>query len=459
MAGPAIRSYELARQLHLAGNRVTLASRSDTDLPSQPFPVIKHDAAVLQRIAREHDVILFQGHILDAYPFLAKSGACLVSDLYGPFTLELLVLKPLQRTADRLPLWDQTLEVANDQLRLADYFLCASEKQFDFWIGALSALNRVNPQTYGKDPSMRSLIDLVPFGLPDEPPQKRAAAIRGVIPGIGDDDLVLLGGSIYNWLDPLTLIRGVALAKDRHANLRLVFMGTGHPNVDVPKFWMVTQAQRLAQELGVLNRFVFFNEGWVPYENRADWLLEADIAVSTHTDHLEARYAFRTRFLDFFWAGLPILCTRGDTLGDAVERHTMGITVPPGQPEAIAAAIDILADPAERRDRSERVRAFARNYTWSKVAAPLLRYCANPSKAADLASIAPRRVMPVPLGDQDAGRRDWRYLTMKAVNTALYQGPLPLLTKGSGFLRRRLAARFRPAPGPRSDAASLKPPL
>ena len=455
MAGPAIRSLELARQLHLAGNTVTLASRGESDLPAQPFDLIKHDAPTLQRIAREHDVILLQGHILDTYPFLANVGVKMVADLYGPFTLELLVLKPLQPMPNRLPIWDQMLGVVNDQLRLSDFFLCASEKQFDFWMGALGALNRVNPETYAKDPSMRSLIDIVPFGLPEEPPIKQDPAMRGVIPGIGADDVILLGGSIYNWLDPLTLIQGVAIAKDRHKNLRLVFMGTVHPNTDVPKFWMVTRARRLAEELGLLNRYVFFNDGWVPYEKRADWLLEADVAVSTHPEHLEARYAFRTRFLDFFWAGLPILCTAGDTLGDAVEQHRMGVTVPPGDPEAIAAAIDRLADVEVRREYAQRVRDYARQFTWPKVSAPLIRYCANPWRAPDLAAIAPSRVMPVPLGDHFM-RRDWRYLAVKGLSTALYQGPLPLVVKGSSFIRRRLAGRLRK---PRRTAPEREPSL
>ena len=34
-----------------------------------------------------------------------------------------------------------------------------------------------------------------------------------------------------------------------------------------------------------------FNDGWVPYEERGAWLLQADCAVSTHRDHLETRFA------------------------------------------------------------------------------------------------------------------------------------------------------------------------
>src|SRR6185503_10968946 len=61
---------------------------------------------------------------------------------------------------------------------------------------------------------------------------------------------------------------------------------------------------------------------------RGAWLLDADCAVSAHLDHLESRYAFRTRLLDCFWAGLPIVCTRGDELADRVERERLGEAVP-----------------------------------------------------------------------------------------------------------------------------------
>jgi len=441
MAGPAIRSYELARQLQLAGNDVTLASRGETDLHERAFPIVSHEPVRLQALARASQEVLFQGHILDSYPFLVDSGACLVADLYGPFTLEVLV----QRAAEAMPADamgnpDEALRSLDDQLRLCDFFICASEKQFDYWVGALTALNRINSETFSRDPSMRALIDLVPFGLPGDPPKKRGKAMRGVIPGIGDGDLILLwGSSIYNWFDPLTLIRGVVEASAAHPNLRLVFMATQPPNPHIPKFRMLTQARELADELGATNRLVFFHEGWVPYDERADWLLDSDVGVSTHGDHLEARFSFRTRFLDYFWAALPILCTAGDSLGDAVEANEMGVTVSAGDAHAVALAIDRLADARYRAQCAERVRGYATNYTWSKAAQPLISFCANPQRAADLAAIAPARVKSVPLRDHVGvtPRRDWRSLSLKAIETVLYQGPSGVWRKGKSYLRRQ----------------------
>jgi hypothetical protein len=37
--------------------------------------------------------------------------------------------------------------------------------------------------------------------------------------------------------------------------------------------------------------------------------------VSTHYEHVETTFAFRTRILDYLWAGLPVVATGGDAFG------------------------------------------------------------------------------------------------------------------------------------------------
>ena len=49
---------------------------------------------------------------------------------------------------------------------------------------------------------------------------------------------------------------------------------------------------------------VHFNYDWVPYAERARFLLDADLGVSAHFDTVETRFAFRTRLLDYFWVHL-----------------------------------------------------------------------------------------------------------------------------------------------------------
>lgn len=398
MAGPAIRCYEFARELTALGHTVTLASPFPGDLPAQPFAVETYDSSSLERLARRHDVTVMQGFVLDRFPWLRDAAARLVVDLYDPFPLEEMLISAHAPMQARMEVQGKALRAVNDGMRDGDFFLCASEKQRDYWLGALSALNRVNPHTYSDDPTLRALVDVVPFGVPSEPPRRDGPAIRGVLPGVGRDDLVLLwGGGIYAWFDPLTVIRAVAIAARSLPQLRLVFMSTGHPNPEIQEMWTNQGAQRLAAELGLTGRHVFFNADWVPYHRRADWLLDADVGITAHFDHVETRFSFRTRVLDYLWAGLPVICTGGDTLAEVVERRGLGITVPAEDAGAIAAAIEALAaDPEARAARGAAAREYAATLTWPAAVAPLARYCADPRPAPDRVAVAPLRRVPLP---------------------------------------------------------------
>src|SRR5262249_54226492 len=150
-------------------------------------------------------------------------------------------------------------------------------------------------------------------------------AIKGVVPGIGPDDKVILwGGGIYNWFDPLVLIRAVDKLRTRLPSARVFFMGTRHPNLDVPEMRMTQNAYALSYDLGLKGTHVFFNDDWVAYDRRADYLLDADVGVSTHLDHIETEFSFRTRILDYLWASLPIVCTKGDAFAQLVEDRNLG---------------------------------------------------------------------------------------------------------------------------------------
>jgi glycosyltransferase involved in cell wall biosynthesis len=404
MAGPSIRSFEFARVLSADGHRVTLASPFPSDLPPQPFSVTTYDGSSLPALVAQHGVVVLQGWVMERFPMLREADVRLVIDLYDPFPLEVLILFGKEAMEKRLEAQRDSIRAVTDQIRDGDFFLCASEKQRDYWLGWLTAAGRVNPRTHQQDPALRSLIDVVPFGVSQDPPRRRRPGIRGSIEGIGADDLVVLwGGGIYNWFDPVTLIRGVAIAAQTLPHLRLVFMSTGHPNPEIQKMWTQVEARRVSDELHLTGRNVFFNESWVAYEDRADWLLDADVGVSTHFDHVETRFSFRTRILDYFWAGLPVICTAGDTLADDIEQLGMGVTVVPASPEAVADALLLLgSDAARRRECGARSAVHAASLTWPTVAAPLRRFCDKPLPASDrLAGMARQPVPFSPTADDE----------------------------------------------------------
>jgi glycosyltransferase involved in cell wall biosynthesis len=387
MAGPGIRCFELGRQLIQAGHEVTVAGGGEADLPSSAMTLVPRPTAVeMDALARRQDAILVQGFALRDYPSLRTVAVPLIVDLYDPFPLALLEQEKHLTGRERKAHSLEVRGILHQLLACGDFFLCASPRQRDLWIGALVAVGRVNPLTWSADDSLRRLIDVVPFGLPEAPPQASGGGAPGFPEGVSAGDLVLLwGGGIYNWFDPLTLIRAISQVTTRQPRLKLVFMSTNHPNPGVPpQMWMPQRARQLAADLGLEGRQVFFNEEWVPYQRRADWLLAADCGVSTHFNHAETRYSFRTRILDYIWAGLPIIATEGDVLADLVQQRGLGWTVPAEQVDPLADALEEMATlEAGRQAISERVRATAAEMTWAIAAQPLLRFCGQLQLAPD----------------------------------------------------------------------------
>ena len=105
--------------------------------------------------------------------------------------------------------------------------------------------------------------------------------------------------------------------------------------------------------------------------------------ISAHHDHLEARFSFRTRVLDYLWAGLPMVLTRGDSMADLAERRGLGRTVDPEDDAGFAAACARCWTTASCwRPRAGRVREVAPSFRWEEAARPLIEYCARPPRAA-----------------------------------------------------------------------------
>jgi glycosyltransferase involved in cell wall biosynthesis len=388
MAGPAIRAWKMAELLS-AENDVVLMTTTILDSIEAPFSLQRVKPGEDKEFARLHDwadVVVFQGHAMDQFDALRTTKKILVADIYDPMHLEMLEQgRELGRATWELRVSTAT-RVLNDQLARADFFLCASERQRLFYLGQLTTLGRVNPATYENDPHLKRLIAVVPYGLDAEEPTHTMDVVKGVRDGINKKDKLLIwGGGLYNWFDPLTLIRAVARLSPRYPNVRLLFMGTKHPVVD--EMGIVTESLHLARELGVLDKSVFFNQSWVQFTDRQNWLLEADAGVSTHMSHVETTFAFRTRILDYLWTGLPMVVTDGDSFAELVETRGLGIVVPAQNVEALEAAIErVLFDKefiTQARANVQRVRA---EFIWDNTLSPLVDFIRQPHRAADNAS-------------------------------------------------------------------------
>lgn len=394
MAGPAIRALELGKSLS-AEFATTVASPVKVERPDEVLPeglpeglnlVTGFSRKQLTDLALASQTIFIQANVLKPYPFLSKLGKYLIVDLYDPYLFSVLVQykdDPVQASSS-YRLMHQILE---KHMLQADFTVCASERQRDYWLGRFCALGRISPALYNFDPSLRKLIDVVPYGLPDQVAEINPAfgTLRARIKEIGAEDPVLLwGGGIWDWFDPLTPIEAVSQSLSKIPNLRLVFMGTKSPNPKVPVMDMTKRARDLSDKLGLTDKHVFFLDGWVDYEERVNYLLDADIAISCHFDLPETRFSFRTRILDYFWSALPILTTHGDGLADLIEENGAGIALPYGDAPAWTRAIEkLVLDKALRTAMKEKSRELSKQFHWQDNARAIADFLRAPYHLPD----------------------------------------------------------------------------
>lgn len=371
MAGPAIRYWEMARAL-ARHHTVTLLTLTPGDAVPEGF-AWKSLVDTKLRIALGESDILITQRITHRMAFHAKRlGVRMILDAYDPMPLENLEVYRHHPAAVRTFKHESICRQFNFAFRMADALICANQRQRDLWMGLLLGLGKVTTAAYERDPSLSSLLAVVPFGLSSQPPQRTGPGLRQRHQ-LPDDAIVLLwGGGIWNWFDPLTLIRAIGQLASQRRNIHLCFMGIKHPNEAIPEMEMCRNALNLARELDLLDKHVHVHYGWTPYDARQNCLLDADIGVSTHFDHLETHYSFRTRILDYLWAGLPIIATEGDAFADLIASRQLGITVPFRDSHALAHAIATLADdPATRQRMSANIAALRPSYQWDTVTAPL----------------------------------------------------------------------------------------
>lgn len=406
MAGPGIRYWEFAKSLS-ANHDVTLAIPNEIDIVSDSFKIVTHKNSSPFKSGVKFDVVVSQSIWPSTVSYLKKNNLKVIIDAYDPVLLEILEMESNKsinyQTRLNKKLWLETALA----FQVADAVICASEKQKDLWLGSLMAYGRLTPEVYQQDRSLKNLIDIVPFGLSDAPPKKTGEGFRKKF-GIKESDKVILwGGGIWNWFDPLTLIKAMEKIKQKRDDVKLVFMAVKRPYINAKdeNAKMANEAIALAKELKLDNKTVFFNFDWVPYEDRANFYMEADIGVSTHFDHLETRFAFRTRMLEYFWANLPIIATRGDTFAEIIEQKNLGRVVEYEDVDSLTSAIlDLTSNTNEVSNIKNNIRDISLSYRWSEVVKPLAQLVEELAKTEKLevsrrAKIARNRLYPYVITD------------------------------------------------------------
>ena len=353
-AGVGIRFLEMARVLLADGHDVTVLSRDGGGVGGCVVDTITPDS--LRHHSSEAGVAIVQGHA--ANDFFAHSAAIpTVVDLYDPFIIENLHYYPAR--GGEVFMHDHATLVQS--LLRGDFFLCASEAQRLFYLGALIAVGRVNPIAFQNDPHLDKLLRIAPFGV--GPPE--SAGVTPALPGV-------LFGGIYDWYDPLLAIEAVAIARDSLPDMTLTF--TTHPNPSL------TPQGKLAEAIDYVKRsgygFVHF-EPWVEYEERGKFFARFGAALLTFPQSIETDLSMRTRVYDYLWGGLPIVTSSAAGTDDLLRHYGAGTVVDSVSPGEFAATL-VRVLGGEHVPMREGARRFVAEHQWLRALQPLADFVRAP---------------------------------------------------------------------------------
>jgi glycosyltransferase involved in cell wall biosynthesis len=369
MSAPEIRGWEMAKVLS-RHHDVTVAAPGELHDGRDGIRMVSSDRRRLIAEARAHDVLIVPRIPPYLFAALAGTDVTVVADLYNPFEEEHAELTGSRAIRREIEL----TRVANRmQLRNSDVLLCAVEPQRERLVAALDALG----------PGIRRPpVEVVAFGLPEDPPPPARRPLRERFPEIRPDDTVILWwGNVWRWFDATTALQAFARVSASRDNVRLVFTAGRHPRRDWPVLDGSDQARALAGEMGLLGQSVFFLDEWVAQDERHEYLLEADIGLTLARETAEIAVAARGRSMEYVWAGLPCVLGAGDVLADRFAAEGFASTVASGDVDgAVRALTRLVDDPAERERRRAAARPLAEAFRWDATVQPLLRALEDASR-------------------------------------------------------------------------------
>jgi glycosyltransferase involved in cell wall biosynthesis len=362
LAGPEIRALEFAKALSV-DYEVTLVAQRSSAGERDGLRVVPSSRRRLLREAMHHDAILsacLPPYLLALRPL---HGLVAIADQYDPHEQELATLAAGRERERELR---ARAAIQALQLRHADVVLCASARQRAELLRIAGPL--LPPQAHPPEPAV------VPFGIPDPPPPSGRRPLREHFPQIATGDTVVLWwGSVWRWLDAETPIRAFAAMAESRPDLKLVITAGRPPSKSAEQRFDATEQMRtLAGELGVLGRTVLFLDTWIPYEQRHDYLREADIGLTLHRHAAEAHLAARARYMDYLCAELPCVLGHGDETAEDFRAAGFATLLEEPNADALATTLAELADdPAALAAARAAGHALAAERHWSAVGTKL----------------------------------------------------------------------------------------
>jgi glycosyltransferase involved in cell wall biosynthesis len=193
----------------------------------------------------------------------------------------------------------------------------------------------------------------------DAPPAADRAAARARL-GLGADDVAVLCFGLIRPYKGVDVLLDAFARLPRAKPLRLLL--AGEPWGDAGR---ALEARLRAPELAGR---VVASLRWVPEAEAGAWFAAADAAVLPYRAATGSAVAAQAHA-----AGLPLVASAVGGLADVVEDGVDGLLVPPADPDALAAALARIGDPALRGRLRDGAARAASSRSWESYAAALER--------------------------------------------------------------------------------------
>jgi glycosyltransferase involved in cell wall biosynthesis len=446
--GGGLRAWGIAKGLNSHGIKVTVAVPEDFPLEPETtgegIKVCNWSFSNLKGLCEKNDsvyVLYSRGDLMKFVATEIDGKQPLVVDLYVPIYIESLARntrKDFTGLTDHL----NNVDHWNYAFPRGDYFLCANNCQYHLYNGTLSAFGRINPVTYDSD-----LLNIVPFGVHEEKPVHDKTVFKGKI--IGKDDFMILWfGGIYPWFDIHPLLDAVEKLSQKYSKIKLVILGGRNPFVGEPEFIdKYESVVKYCQTRNTFDKSVFFVD-WIPYEERGNWYLEADLLVNLHNIGIESIYAWRTRVVDFIWGELPMLTSGGDELSESLVQKDAAIILDNNSAGEIYKNIEALYNDQEKLTnlKENMIKAKSELY-WGNITLDLANFIKKGETAPDRNMLIKNGLSGKKLTFYNAPGNNSRLSKIKksikyGMYVLRYEGFKPFIATLKVFIRKRILTKL-----------------
>jgi len=351
MSGIGIRMLEMGNVLSKTHEVIFFVPKESKPIKTN-FPIKGYKKEAISEFLKDRDLAIVQGEPAN-YLLSQNFKGYVIVDLYDPYSIEALSYD------------DKAFEFAYSslsfQLKKGNFFLCANEKQRIFYLGGLYLSKRLEPEIFQRDPEFKSIISIVPYGVPEEEPTFEEKYFNFNQP-------IIFFGSFYDWYD-VDILKNVL--KELKKNLDYHFIVTKHLRPQTTPQKKFNDFYEWSKKEYLLDKNIHFLD-WIPYKERTRAYFSSSLSLCLYPETFETELSFRTRILDFLYGGLPVIALKGSELENILSEKDGAFFVERDINKIINKIFEVLKiSKDERKEFSKNIRE---KFSWNVVLKPLIEH-------------------------------------------------------------------------------------